>query len=270
MKAASKKYQIILIHILFISNFFNVFNVFAGNISPLSDKYALKKVEILDDRQHHSGDYKSNCFVKEVEKGKDPKIFQATVYRRSSDNKFLLMFNKPKTEAGKGYLKIEKNLWMYDPITGKWERRTEREKIGGSNSRRSDFDESKLAKEYNVKFESVDKLGDFDAYKLSLLVKEGVDVAYPKLMIWIDKENNNELKREEYSLSGKLMRTSYYPSWVKEFSKSKKDYVWIPKEIRIFDNLEKGNSTTIVITDSDLNNLPENIFTKAWVEQQSR
>ena len=62
------------------------------------------------------------------------------VYRRDADNKFIILFTKPKEEAGKGYLKIDKNLWMYDPNTGKWERRTERERIAGTNSRREDFD----------------------------------------------------------------------------------------------------------------------------------
>ena len=34
------------------------------------------------------------------------------------------------------------------PTVGKWERRTERERIAGTDSRRADFDESRLAEEY--------------------------------------------------------------------------------------------------------------------------
>lgn len=239
-------------------------------IKPLTDAQALELVRVVDDRQRNSGDFKSSAFLKETERGKTPRVYEAVVYRQDLENKFMILFLKPKEEAGKGYLKIDKNLWMYDPSTGKWDRRTEREKIAGTNSRRSDFDESRLAEEYDVKYESNEKLGKFDAHKVTLTVKKGIDVAYPKITMWIDAENSNILKRDEYALSGKLLRTTFYPKWAKQYSQSKKDYVWVPQEMRIFDKLEVGNSTVILIKQVDLNSLPANIFTKAWLESKSR
>ncbi|MEK7690650.1 MAG: outer membrane lipoprotein-sorting protein, partial [Bdellovibrionota bacterium] len=93
-------------------------------------------VRKLDEKQRNSGDYQSLAYMRETEKGKEPRLYQIAVYRRDEDNKFMILFTKPKEEAGKGYLKIDKNLWMFDPNTGRWERRTERERIGGTNSRR--------------------------------------------------------------------------------------------------------------------------------------
>ncbi len=239
-------------------------------IKKLTDVQALDLVKVVDDRQRNSGDYKSSCFIKETERGKEPRVYQAVVYRRDEDNKFMILFLKPKEEAGKGYLKIDKNLWMYDPSTGKWDRRTEREKIAGTNSRRSDYDESRLADEYDVKYDGNDKLGKFDAHRVVLTVKKGVDVAYPKITLWIESENSNMLKRDEFALSGKLMRTTFYPKWSKQYSESKKADVWVPQEMRIFDKLEIGNSTVILINEVDLNSLQANIFTKAWLETKSR
>ncbi|MEY3903015.1 MAG: hypothetical protein RL189_2321, partial [Pseudomonadota bacterium] len=46
--------------------------------------------------------------------------------------------------------------------------------------------------------------------------------------------------------------------------------VYIPREIRIIDEVEKGNGTTVVLRDVNLDSLPANIFTKAWLESQSR
>jgi hypothetical protein len=66
------------------------------------------------------------------------------------------------------------------------------------------------------------------------------------------------------------MRTAYYPKWQKLFSPSKGAEIWFPKQIRIFDEIEKGNRTTILIRQVDLNTLPPNIFTKAWLESKSR
>jgi hypothetical protein len=238
--------------------------------APLSQKDASELVRIVDEKQRNSGDITALAFIKETEKDKEPRVFQSVYYRRDTDDKFMILITKPKEEAGKGYLKIDKNLWMYDPNTGKWERRTERERIAGTNSRRSDFDESRLTEEYTTEYEGEGTLGSYKTHKLKLKVKPGVDVAYPILSLVVDQEGKNILKREEFSLSGKLMRTSYYPKWNKTFSDSKKADVWMPEEIRIFDELEKGNTTLVVIKEVDLKAVDSSIFTKAWIESKSK
>jgi hypothetical protein len=182
----------------------------------------------------------------------------------------MLVFSKPKSEVGKGYLRLEKNLFLYEPAIGKWERRTDRAGIGGTNSQRQDFDESRLAEEYTPEFVKDDKLGVRDVHQLKLVARPGADVASPMLELWIDKADGNVLKRQEQSLSGKLLRTIYYPKWNKRFSPSKKADVYVPAEIRVLDEIIKGNGTIVVLRDVNLEALPENIFTKAWVESQSR
>ena len=182
----------------------------------------------------------------------------------------MILFLQPKSERGKGYLRINKNLWFYDARTGKWERRTERERIGGTGSNRQDFDESRLAVEYTATYKGMSKLGRYQAHKLELRAKKGFDVAYPKLRMWVDKASKNVLKRQDFAASGKLLRTSYYPQWKRMYSPSKKAQVWYPKQIRIFDEIEKANRTTILIRQVDLRSLPKNIFTKAWLESKSR
>jgi hypothetical protein len=165
---------------------------------------------------------------------------------------------------------MDKNLWSYDPNVGKWERRTERERIAGTDSRRADFDESRLAEEYDPSFDGEGKLGKYTANMLTLKGKQGVDVAYPVIKLWVDKDSTNVLKREEYALSGRKMRTLLYPRWKKLFSESKGADVWFPEEIRIYDEVEKANSTVILIKSIDLRSLEANLFTKAWLESKSR
>ena len=237
---------------------------------PLDAAGALALVREIDNRQRNSGDYRTVVYIERKERNKNDVVFDAVVYRRDADDKLMILFTAPKAEKGKGYLRIEKNLWMYDPSVGKWERRTERERIGGTDSRRADFDESRLAEEYNIAYNGLEKLGKFEVHKLTLDGKKGVDVAYPKLVIWASTASGNVLKRQEYAASGKLMRTTYTPKWAKKFSQSKGSDVWTPKEIRIFDEVEKGNSTIILLKEQDLRSLPANLFTKAWLEAQSR
>ncbi len=224
----------------------------------------------LDERQRNAGDYKSLVFIEQKEKGKSDLVYEAVIYRRDEDDKLMILFLKPKSEAGKGYLRLDKNLFMYDPSIGKWDRRTERERIGGTNSQRSDFDESRLAEEFVPEYLGEGKLGRFTTHHLKLVATDDADVAYPILELWVDQETSNILKQQEFAVSGKLMRTSYYPKWGKLLSPTKGTAVYFPKEIRIFDELEKGKSTTVVMRKVDLGKLPANIFTKAWLESKSR
>jgi hypothetical protein len=236
----------------------------------LSQKETDDLVKLVDERQRNNGDWAAICYMESKEKDKTDVVYELVYYRRSEGERLLILFTKPKSEAGKGYLRLEKNLWLYDPSTGKWERRTERERIGGTDTRRGDLDESRLAEEYAARWEADEKLGAYTAHRVLLDVKPGVDVAFPRIRLWVDAATGNVLKRQEQALSGRLMRTSYYPRWKKVFSESKGTHVWYPEEMRFYDEVEKANSTLILIRQVDLRPLSTNMFTKAWLEAKSR
>jgi len=239
--------------------------------APLPTPEAVHQVlRTIDDRQRNSGDYKALAYLETKEKDKIDTAREAIVYRRDEDEKLMILFTKPKSEAGKGYIRLDKNLWSYDPGTGKWERRTERERIAGTDSRRADFDQSKLAEEYDASSKGEGRIGQFEVWMIDLQVKPNTDVAYPVVKLWVDQASGNVLKRQEFALSGRLMRTLYYPRWQKLYSESKKAEVWYPGEIRIYDEVEKENSTIVVLKSVDLRPLDANIFTKAWLEAKSR
>lgn len=227
-------------------------------------------LKTVDERQANNGDYKSLIYMVQKERDKADIAYEAVVYRRSEGQRLMILFLKPKSEGGKGYLRIDKNLWMYDPTTGKWERRTDRERIAGTDSRREDFDESKLAEEYDPSYVGREKLGVYGVDHLKIQAKEGVDVAFPIVELWVDAATKNVLKRQDFALSGKLMRSNYYPKWDKLYSESKGADVWFPREIHFFDELDKANSTDIAIQNVDLHSLESNLFTKAWLESKSR
>lgn len=253
----------------------------AGLISPITKEAfaadgemdAKQQVELLkrlDARQRNMGDYKALVFIDQRQKDKAEQVYEAVIYRRDQQEQMVIMFLKPKADAGKGYLRLARNLFFYDPTVGKWERRTEREGIGGTDSRRRDFDATSFAQDYEPRYVGKEKLGKFEVHHLELKAKEGKDVAYPVMHIWVDVAQENMLKAQEFALSGKLLRTSYYPKWAKIESEAKGEPVYYPLEIRIFDEVEKDNRTTILMRKVDLQKLPDNIFTKAWVESKSR
>jgi outer membrane lipoprotein-sorting protein len=238
--------------------------------AALSKEQLVDILKVVDDRQRNQGDWRSNVYIEQKEKNKVAVVYDALVFRRSADQKFMIIFTKPKASQGQGYLRVDKNMWFYDPSVGKWERRTERERIGGTNSRRSDFDESRLAQEYDPEDKGEEKLGAYTAQMMTLKGKPGLDLAFPVIKLWVDKETKNVLKRQEFALSERLLRTSYYPKWKKIFSESRGMDIWYPQEIRFYDEVEKQNSTLILIKSVDLHALEANLFTKAWLEGKSR
>jgi len=250
--------------------------VIVGLLLSTDVAFALTQAEVdsiireVDARQSNVGDWKARIYIEHKEKNQNDTVYDGVSYRRDADDKMMLLFLRPKSESGKGYLKIGKNMWFYDPRVGKWERRTERERIGGTDSNQADFDASRLAEEYKAVYVGASKLGRFSVHELSLTALDGADVAYPTLKVWIDVNTLNVLKRQDFAASGKLMRTAYYPKWQKVHSKQKSSDVWFPNEIRIFDEIEKANRTVVLIKQVDLTPLPANIFTKSWLESKSR
>lgn len=227
-------------------------------------------LKTVDDRAMNNGDYRSVFFLEQKEQGKSDLVYEGEVLRRDVDDKLVILFTRPQSEAGKGYLRVDDNLFFYDPTVGRWERRTERERIGGTDSNREDFDQSRLAEQYRPSFVGDEPLGVLQTVHLTLAQVEGVDVAYPRVDLWLDRSNGNVLKRQDFALSGRLVRTTYYPKYGKMFSSSKGADVWFAQEIRIFDELQKGNTTTVVVRSTALDPLGDEVFTKAWLEARSR
>jgi hypothetical protein len=241
-----------------------------GAARPLGQERTDQVVQTIDERERNSGDWKALVYMEAKEKDKTDVVYDLVVYRRDKERKLVFLFLEPKTEQGKGYLRIDKNLWFYDPRVGRWERRTERERIGGTDTRRGDLDESRLAEEYVAKWEQDEKLGKYDVHRILLTARPGVDVAFPTVRLWVDQATGNVLKRQEMALSGRLMRTAYYPRWKKVWSESKKADVWYAEEMRFYDEVEKANQTLVLVKSVDLRPLDPNLFTKAWLESKSR
>ena len=155
----------------------------------------------------------------------------------------MILFTKPKTSAGQGYLRIDKNLWFYDPSVGKWERRTERERIGGTNSRRSDFDESRLAEEYDPDRRGRGEAGRLHGAQAAAEGQAGARSGVPDDQA-LDRQGHRRTcssARSSRSRAGCCARRTTRSGRRSTASRRRRD-VWYPEEIRFFDEVEKANS----------------------------
>ena len=191
----------------------------------------------------------------------------AAMFRRDSEDKFVVLVLQPVADKGKGYLKQGNNLWLYDPIGKGFTFTSAKERFQNSSFRVSDFTGSNYSGNYKINSVKQEKLGKFNCavFDLEATTKS---VSFPKVKIWVS-EDNLVRKLEDYSLSGQLMRTSAFPSYQKVGNR------WVPARIIIQDHLvfrkvgdkTEYERTTVDIKNPSLNKQPDSLYTKEYLER---
>jgi len=192
--------------------------------------------------------------------GEEKEVTQARMFRRDRTDQFLILILKPEVQKGQGYLQVDDNVWFYDPESRKFSHSSLKENIQNSEAKNADLNESSLAEDYEVVDWEEGTLGSFPVYILRMKALND-EVAYPELKMWIRQDKAIVLKNEDYSLSGRLMRTSYYPKYIQVGEKL------LPSQILIVDELREGERTQVTMRDATTARLPDAVFTKAYLER---
>jgi outer membrane lipoprotein-sorting protein len=192
--------------------------------------------------------------------GEETSITQARMFRRDRLNQFVLLILKPDVQKGQGYLKVDENVWFYDPESRKFSHSSLKENIQGSEAKNSDLDRGSLAEDYTVVAWETGTLGSFSVYILVLQAKNE-EVSYPKLKLWIRQDLPLVLKAEEYSLSDRLMRTTYYPKYIQVGDR------YVPSQILFIDNLREGEKSQMTMKEPSVSPLPDSVFTTSFLER---
>ncbi len=101
----------------------------AARHAALTSAQMVELLKEVDDRQKNNGDWRAQAYLEQKEKDKVDTVYETEYFRRSADQKFMILFTKPKSSAGQGYLRIDKNLWFYDPS---------RRQVGAADRARAD------------------------------------------------------------------------------------------------------------------------------------
>lgn len=199
--------------------------------------------------------------IRDPQDGDDRRQIQ--FFRRDADDKFLLLVQAPETQLGQGYLNLDDGLWFYDPESRQFTFTSLDESFEDSDARNSDFEGSSLSEDYRVLSSSEGTLGSFDVWILDLEATND-EVTYPFRKIWVTKDPNLILKSEDYSLTERLLRTSYFPSYTRAGGS------FIADEQLFVDALVSDKSTRVVLDNVSTNTIPDNVFSKAYVERVNR
>jgi outer membrane lipoprotein-sorting protein len=234
------------------------------------DRHAamLRKIDALV--SFDESDFTAECTIVQDKPGEGRSVTVSAVFRRDAEGKYLILILEPKADKGKGYLKIDNNLWFYDPADRRFTFTSAKERFQNSNARNSDFTRSHFARDYRVVEESSGMLGKF---KCRILALEAItdEVAFPKTKIWVS-EDDLVRKTEDYSLSGQLLRTTAIPTYQKVGTR------YVPASMLIVDAIRGktiggkfiNEKTQLTIAKPSLVRQPDALFTKAYLEKVSR
>ena len=210
-------------------------------------------------------DASATVTIRSKKPGEEDNLMQAQYYRRDAVDQFTIVMLKPEANKGQGYLKIDDNIIFYDPESRKFSKLTGSGNFQDSNAKNSDFQASSLANDYSISTDGSEaphqvKLGVKDAWVLTLKAVKN-NVTYPKQVVWIEVDTTLLLKAEDYSLSDRKMRTSYYGNYITIGGK------FLATRMRFEDNLKVGEVTDIILESPSLSPLPDEVFTKLYLEK---
>lgn len=237
------------------------FTMLFAQVSTADSEKAYKIMESTDNVLAYHGDYSATMSLIIEKPGKPKENLQYKVFQRTDKDLMTIVQLFPEADKGTGYLRDGDNIWAYDPISRKFTHSSMKEALGDSDVKIDDINLSSDRWRENYKVAGFEEgvLGKFPVYIITLEAKN-TKPAYSKVTYYVRTDVSLVLKEEDFSGSGRLMRTILIP----KYTKVPQGYV--PTQMIMRDELNKGENTQQVISDLTFDKLPDNIFTKAYLE----
>ncbi len=230
-----------------------------------SDPRAVKVVRTFEDKLNLEGLDITNTFnLVQKKPGEADRVLQIKVYRRDAANMFTLIFQYPQSEKGKGYFRDGDNLYLYLPTTREFVYRNRKDDVGSTDVRTDTFGRLELEKQYYLSYDGQAKVASWECDVIGLKARE-LDVSFPNQKWFVRQTDGLPVKVENYSASGTLLRTVYYIQY-QGVGNGKEIFT----KLLSIDNLQPGQKTYITNEGVSTSSIPNYVFSKAFLEQQSR
>jgi outer membrane lipoprotein-sorting protein len=123
-------------------------------------------------------------------------------------------FLQPVREKGRKILRVGDKMWMFLPDLGKPIVISARQSFLGSSFSNGDLLRTDLVADYTAAPVREETLDGAAAQVLELRARSA-DVAYDRILLWIDKASKRPLRQEFFTLSGKRIKVMSYSKPVK-------------------------------------------------------
>ena len=243
-------------------------SLFAQSVSSSEALKLLKKTDAST--AFYDTDFSAKYTLVQDKPGQGQSKTEAVMYRRDSNSSYTILITGPAKDKGKGYIQYDNSIWFFDPADRQFVYTNSHDKFQGSNANNGDFTPQNYSRDYKISSAEKVKLGSLSCvlFTLSATAK---DVDYPMIKLWVTEDDGLVRKKEDYSLSGQLLRTTAIPSYKKYGTRN------VPEKMLIVDNLrgQKINGkmqyekTQITITEVSFAKQPDTVYTKKYIEMKS-
>jgi len=218
----------------------------------------------LDEMQDFGGeDFSAVYSIISQKPGEKPSETQARVFRRDLKDQFVILIQKPDASKGQGYLTEGDNVWFYDPTSRKFSFSSIKENLQDSEAKNSDLTKRSILEDYAIKSTGEATLGKYAVWVIELQAKTD-EVSYERVKLYVEKTQTLLLKEEDFSVSGRAMRTISFGKYVRVGSKL------LPSQILLEDQLNVGEKSLMNMSEVSVEKLPDSYFTKAFLERVSQ
>jgi len=226
---------------------------------------ALALVKSFEEKLNLQGLDITNTFtIVQKKTGEADRVIQIKIYRRDAMDTFALVFQFPDSEKGKGYYRSKDDLFLYLPSTREFVYRNRKDDVGSTDVRTDLFGKSDVAAQYWVNSAGSAMVAKWECDVVRLDAKQ-LDVSFPIQKWYVRKSDGLPVKVENFSASETLLRTTYYVDY-KQVAPNK----YIFTKLLATDALEKGQQTFLTNEGISTAKIPDYIFSKAFLEEQSR
>ena len=171
--------------------------------------------------------------------------------------RFLVEFTS-RAEEGQRVLRREGSLYLYYPDareTIRLQGAALRDSLLGSDISYEDMTGGRgLAADYRFSLLGEERVDSRRTYKVELTART-TSVAYPRQILWVDKEDFVLRKSEQFARSGRLLKTTTVLETMRQ------EGYHFPSRIRVVDETRRSSGTEMIVENARLAvTLPRNIF----------
>lgn len=248
---------------IIIASLLGLLSFFA--FSEAGSEALLKKID--EKTMFSNTDYSAKYMIVQSKPGESKSNIEAEIYRRDAKSCFTILITGPAKDKGKGYVQFDSDIWFYDPKDDQFTFTEAKNKFQGTNATTADFTPQHFARDYDVVSTDKVKLGELSCILLTLKAKSK-KTEYQQVRLWVTEKDLLIRKKEDYSLSGQLLRTMAVVGYQTVGENS------VPSTLVVRDNLKgkmiKGKmqyeTTQITISDVSFAKVNDNVYTKHYVQ----
>ena len=182
----------------------------------------------------------STMQMKVLRQGRVEIEYEMQVHKLDSQ-RMRIEFLQPVREKGRRILRVGDKMWMFLPDLGKPIVISARQSFLGSSFSNGDLLRTDLVTDYAATIVREEALEGVPAQVLELRARKA-EVAYDRILLWVDKASKRPLREEFFTLSGKRIK-------VMTFARPAKfDGVEVNTEMRVDSDLNPQEQTILTVS----------------------